>query len=96
MFAYSEDDALQDLLYLDVHGAYMVLLQEGYTMQKVTVAFNNALRMILGAPRYCSASEMFAHTYTPSCPTVRRKMIYSFRDRLEGAKNCITGIYIRK
>ena len=30
VFAYSEDDALQDLLYLDVHGAYMVLLQEGY------------------------------------------------------------------
>ena len=59
------------------------------TMQKVTVAFNNAFRRILGAPRYCSASEMFAHTYTPSCPTVRRKMIYSFRDRLEGAKNCI-------
>ena len=53
--------------------------------KKATIAF----RMILGAPRYCSASEMFAHTYTPSCPTVRRKMIYSFRDRLEGSKNCI-------
>ena len=56
-------------------------------MKKVNVAFNNANRMILGAPRFCSAREMFAHTYTSSCMSVRRRMIESFRGRIEHAKN---------
>ena len=28
---------------------------------------NDSLRMVLGIPRYCSASEMFAYTNVPSC-----------------------------
>ena len=58
-------------------------------MKKVNVAFNNANRMILGAPRFCSAREMFAHTYTSSCMSAHRRMIESFRGRIERAKNGI-------
>ncbi len=32
----------------------------------------HSLRMVLGIPRYCSASEMFAYTNVPSCQCVIR------------------------
>ena len=31
-------------------------------MNMLKVAYNDSLRMVLGIPRYCSASEMFAYT----------------------------------
>ena len=30
-------------------------------MNRLKVAYNDSLRMVLGIPRYCSASEMFAY-----------------------------------
>ena len=49
----------------------------------LNVAYNDSLRMVLGIPRYCSGSEMFAYTTVPSCQCVIRLNIYSFMKRLQ-------------
>ena len=53
------------------------------TMNRLKVAYNDSLRMVLGIPRYCSASEMFAYTNVPSCQCVIRLNIYSFMKRIQ-------------
>ena len=53
------------------------------TMNRLKVAYNDSLRMVLGIPRYCSASEMFAYTNVPSCQRVIRLNIYSFMRRIQ-------------
>ena len=59
------------------------------TMNRLKVAYNDSLRMVLGIPRYCSASEMFAYTNVPSCQCVIRLNIYSFMRRIECTNNII-------
>ena len=41
-------------------------------MNRLNVAYNDSLRMVLGIPRYCSASDIFAYTKVPSCQCVIR------------------------
>ena len=57
------------------------------TMNRLKVAYNDSLRMVLGIPRYCSASEMFAYTDVPSCQCVIRLNIYSFMKRIQCMNN---------
>ena len=57
------------------------------TMNRLKVAYNDSLRMVLGIPRYCSASEMFAYTNVPSCQCVIRLNIYSFMKRIQCMNN---------
>ena len=57
------------------------------TTNRLNVAYNNSLRMILGIPRYCSASEMFAYTNVPSSQCVIRLNIYSFMRRIQCTNN---------
>ena len=45
-------------------------------MGKINVAYNNAFRMIMQLPRYCSASNMFAMCNVPSCQAVMRNLVY--------------------
>ena len=59
------------------------------TMNRLKVAYNDSLRMVLGIPRYCSASEMFAYTNVPSCQCVIRLNIYSFMRRIQCTNNII-------
>ena len=57
------------------------------TMNRLKVAYNDSLRMVLGIPRYCSASEMFAYTNVPSCQCVICLNIYSFMKRIQCMNN---------
>ena len=57
------------LVYFSVMG-YMSIYSR--TMNRLKVAYNDSLRMVLGMPRYCSASETFAYTNVPSCQCVIR------------------------
>ena len=54
----------------------------------VAYSYNDPLRMVLGIPRYCSASEMFAYTNVPSCQCVIRiNIIHGFMKRIQCMKN---------
>ena len=60
------------------------------TMNRLNkVAYNDSLIMVLGIPRYCSASDMFAYTNVPSCQCVIRLTIYTFMKRIQCMKNKI-------
>ena len=59
------------------------------TKNRLKVAYIDSLRMVLGIPRYCSASEMFAYTNVPSCQCVIRLNIYSFMKRIQCMNNKI-------
>ena len=48
------------------------------TMNRLKVAYNDSLRLVLGISRYCSASEMFAYTNVPSCQCGIRLNIYIY------------------
>ena len=48
---------------------------------------NNAFRMIMQLPRYCSASNMFAMCNVPSCQAVMRNLVYRFTIRVDRSEN---------
>ena len=56
-------------------------------MRKINVAYNNAFRMIMQLPRYCSASNMFAMCNVPSCQEVMRNLVYRFTIRVDRSEN---------
>ena len=71
---------------------YCATLWANYTvksMQSLRVCYNNALRMLLGKPRYCSASEVFVSAGLLSFNEYIRKSIYSFKQRVITSKNVI-------
>ncbi|XP_045454808.1 uncharacterized protein LOC123664257 [Melitaea cinxia] len=51
------------------------------------VQYNNAFRALLGLPRYCSASSMFAHAGVDSFPAMLRKKASSLLRRVRGSRN---------
>ena len=57
--------------------------------QKLKVAYNDALRMLLNIPRRASASEMFAWCNLPGIDALIRKLIFSFMNRLEKSDNTV-------
>ena len=59
------------------------------SLQKMTVAYNDCMRLLLGAPRCCSASQMFVEINVPTCPAVLRNLMYRFMCRLTDSVNII-------
>lgn len=59
------------------------------TFNALRVQYNNAFRVLLGLPRYCSASGMFALAHTDGFHTVIRKRIASLMRRVRGSSNTI-------
>ena len=58
-------------------------------MTRLTVAYNDAMIMLLKVPRYMSASQMFAELHVPACQAVCRNLMYKFITRLDKSENCI-------
>ena len=56
-------------------------------MRKLTVAYNDALRMLIGLPRHASAGETFAICGLPTCGATIRRLIYGFMCRLTASEN---------
>ena len=53
------------------------------------MAYNDSMRLLLKAPRSCSASQMFVNIGVPSCSAVIRNLIYRCMCRLSDSVNCI-------
>ena len=76
---------------------YCAALWSNYSQKSIKslqVCYNNALRMLLGRPRYCSASDMFVKAGLPSFYEYLRKSVYGFMQRINKSKNllisCVT------
>lgn len=59
------------------------------TYSALRVLYNNAFRMLLGLPRYCSASGMFAEARTDDFYAIIRKRIASLMKRVRGSANSL-------
>ena len=59
------------------------------SMQKLNVAYNDAMRLLLKVPRCSSASEMFVSIGVPTCPAVLRNIMYRCMCRLSVSANGI-------
>ena len=57
--------------------------------QKLNVAYNDALRILLNIPRYTSASHMFVSCDLPTLDALRRNLIFSFVKRLDISENSL-------
>ncbi len=60
-----------------------------YSMNRLTVAYNDAMRMFLRISRYMSASQMFAELLVPACQAVCRNLMFKFIIRLYRSENSI-------
>lgn len=59
------------------------------SLQKLTVAYNDTMRMLLKLPRWFSASYLFAVSSVPSCEAVLSNLMYKFMCRLDSSGNGI-------
>ena len=59
------------------------------SMRKLTVAYNDSMRLLLGAPRSSSASSMFVSVGVPTCSAVLRNLMYKFMCRVSESENVI-------
>ncbi|CAK1585979.1 unnamed protein product [Parnassius mnemosyne] len=59
------------------------------SLDALRVQYNNAFRMLLGLPRYCSASEMFAQARTDGFHAIIRKKTASLLRRVRDSHNSI-------
>ncbi|XP_050563151.1 uncharacterized protein LOC126912872 [Spodoptera frugiperda] len=67
-----------------------------YTQRAINalrVQYNNAFRVLVGLPRYCSASAMFVHAHTDG---FYRRRIASLMLRARGSANTILGVLSHK
>ena len=65
-----------------------------HSMKRLTVAYNDAMRLLLRVPRYVSASQMFAELHVPACQGVIRNLMFKFISRIEKSNNCIINVLI--
>lgn len=69
---------------------YTCSLWVNYTQKAYSalrVQYNNAFRMMLGLPRFCSASGMFADANTDGFHAIMRKRVASLMHRVQGSTN---------
>ncbi|KAG7312247.1 hypothetical protein JYU34_001719 [Plutella xylostella] len=76
---------------------YTCSLWVNYTLKTynaLRVQYNNVFRMLLGLPRYCSASTMFAEAHTDDFYAIVRKRIASIYRRTRDSANTILGTIV--
>ncbi|XP_042079355.1 uncharacterized protein LOC121814967 [Haplochromis burtoni] len=59
------------------------------SMQKLHVAYNDAMRILCRIPRSGSASQMFVAVGVWTFKALLRKLMFNFRERLDGSSNSI-------
>ena len=92
MFSYCTVDVKKELFRSYCSSLYCRALWSDYckaTSRKLTVAFNNINRRLLGLPWRCSASAMYANHDLPNLDTVIRRSLYGFIQRLSVSQNSI-------
>lgn len=91
-FARCTDQVKITLFKAFCQGLYTGGLWMAYTkrsLDTLRVQYNNIFRMMLGLPRFCSASDMFAQTRTDGFQAVVRKKVASLMRRVRGSHNSI-------
>lgn len=78
---------------------YTCALWTDYTLKAYSalrVQFNNAFRMLLGLPRFCSASTMFAEAHVDCFYATMRKRAASLVRRVRGSPNSLLAAFAER
>ena len=59
------------------------------SIRRLTVAYNDCMRLLLRVPRSSSASQLFVSVGVPTCPAVLRNLMYKFMCRASESDNDI-------
>ena len=59
------------------------------SMQRLKVAYNDAMRLLLRVPRWHSASQLFVSTRVPTSEALLRQLMFSFMCCLDKSENHI-------
>ena len=59
------------------------------SMEKLKVAYNDALRLLVRVPRWHSASQLFVNLRVPTCQALLRNLMYKFMCRLDKSENSV-------
>ena len=62
------------------------------SIRRLTVAYNDCMRLLLRAPRSSSASQMFVSVGVPTCSAVLRNLMYRFMCRASESVNDIIAV----
>lgn len=60
-----------------IYTAHLWWHYKNSSMQRLKVAYNDGLRMLLNVPRRSSTSQMFVNAGVPTCPAVLRNLLFS-------------------
>lgn len=66
------------------------------TLNALRVQYNNGFRMLLGLPRFCSASGMFAEARVDGFHAIIRKRLASLLSRVRSSTNSILQVIAEK
>ncbi len=75
-----------------LYTAYLWCRYEQDSIRKLTVAYNDSMRLLLRAPRSSSASHMFVSVGVPTCSAVLRNLMYKFMCRASESENDIIAV----
>ena len=91
-FSMCSDDVKCSLFRAYVTPLYTAHLWHSYkvkSIQKLKVAYNDALRLLLRRPRWHSASQLFVSMGVPTCDALLRRLMFKFMCRLDESENSI-------
>lgn len=77
-----------------LYTAHLWLKYKKASLQKLQVAFNDALRMLLKKPRSTCASELFVSTRVDTLQSVLRKAMFRFICRLNDSVNQVVVVLV--
>ena len=95
-FSMCSDDVKCSLFRAYVTPLYTAHLWYSYrvrSMQKLKVAYNDAMRLLLHIPRWHSASQLFVSMGVPTCDALLRRLMYKFMCQLDESENSIIGVF---
>ncbi len=68
---------------------YTTQIWWNFHKNRLNVAYNDVIRMLLRIPRYYSASQMFSNIQVPTCLAVIQNTTLKFISRLKKSRNAI-------
>ncbi len=75
-----------------LYTAYLWCCNKQDSIRKLTVAYNDSMRLLLRAPRSSSASHMFVSVGVPTCSAVLCNLMYRFMCRASESENDIIAV----
>ena len=66
-----------------------------YNYDRLRVAFNDAFRLLLGVPRWTSASSLFVLHRVPTFAAVIRKFTFTLYDSIRNSSNSLLIAYVQ-